>query len=438
MQFPIDILPQMMNGASSGAEIRQRAGPGFRENSQFAKVIEEAIAKKNLLPMNSSKPRETEPVYGRPVVPEKPDSDPDETLAAGAMADQYLIVSILEGDKESAATPETQIHADATAIADNEAAAAYLTDANHNETGVKPGQQTAEQFGIDIENAAVNRTDAQEVINASNNAKSAGAEDAQAHTEANVEAAAKTGEVTARMPVKTTEQQDNKETISKSSENGNLSPLENENDSASIKEQPKSSSSDTEQKQYRDTKDLEQPLSNAAAPLAEGIRPERFKADQQMKQASLDAPVKAENLFEEMISRIDSMKTDTLRSMTIQLKPEFLGKVALEFAVDAAGLHVRIDAANSDVRAMINGQINALIESLQQKGIAVVEVEVTHTGIDNGAFKESGGGQAHSGKSRNKYRDVSPVERAEYYTALPLDAMEYYLDTGVSSVEYRA
>ena len=436
LQLPIEFLSQPMIGASSGAELRQRTNPHFRDNSQFAKIIEEAIARKSLLPIDNSKQNESEPVYVHPVSPVKPDEDPDETLAAGAIADQYLIVSILEGDMESDANPE--LHVDATQSADTshaESATPPVDIATH-ET-----EHIIEQYVLKDSEATAINNEADETQSAPVNAKNDDAMQADAYktgTDGDEQAAHQAGEATARMPAWATKQQEDKEINTKQSDAGNLSPLENENDAAPIKEQSKPQDSNMAQTDRRDTRDFEQVLNNASPPLSEGIKPERFRADQQMKQASFEAPVKAENLFEEMISRIDSMKTDTMKSMTIQLKPEFLGKVALEIAIDAAGLHVRIDAANSDVRAMINGQINALLESLEQKGIAVAEVEVTDTSVNNGLLNQSNGGNAQPGKSKNKYRGVNQAEGMEFYTAMPFDAMEYYLDTGVSSVEYRA
>jgi len=133
------------------------------------------------------------------------------------------------------------------------------------------------------------------------------------------------------------------------------------------------------------------------------------------------------------------MQNDTKSAMTIQLKPEFLGNVALEVAVDAAGLHVRINTEDSGVRSMINGQLAALIESLENKGIAVVEVEVAYTGIHYGAFQDPREGQQQSSgqQQQTKNREANSTDGVAYYAAVT-DLMEYYLDTGVSSVEYRA
>jgi len=157
-----------------------------------------------------------------------------------------------------------------------------------------------------------------------------------------------------------------------------------------------------------------------------------------MKQATQSAPVKAANLFDEMVSRLESTQTESRNTMTIQLKPEFLGEVALEVAMDAAGLHVKISAADSGVKSMINGQITALIESLENKGIEVVEVEVAYTGVDNGAFKEHRDKQSQSDRPRRKHPEIDPVNGASYYTAFSTDLHDYYLEAGVSSVEYSA
>ena len=87
---------------------------------------------------------------------------------------------------------------------------------------------------------------------------------------------------------------------------------------------------------------------------------------------------------------------------------------------------------------MINGQINALIESLTNKGIEVVEVEVAYTGVDNGAFKDSHNDQTQSGRPKRSPRSDGIDDSAAYYAVLPPDILDYYLDEELSSVEYRA
>jgi flagellar hook-length control protein FliK len=173
-------------------------------------------------------------------------------------------------------------------------------------------------------------------------------------------------------------------------------------------------------------------------PLSEGIKPEQFRAAQQMTQATISTPVKPENLFQEMISRVETMQNDTKSTMTIQLNPEFLGKVALEVAVDAAGLHVKINAEDSGVRNMINSQLTALIESLESKGIEVVEVEVAYTGNNFNASQDPReSAEQQSKRQRPTNREISAADGIALYTTLP-DLHDYYQDVGVSSVEYSA
>ena len=216
-------------------------------------------------------------------------------------------------------------------------------------------------------------------------------------------------------------------------------PLENKNDKAQDvgqKEKTYTGAAEAANSAQEKTEIISNEI--IITPLNEGIKPEQFQATQQMTQAALSAPVKPENLFQEMISRVEMMQSDTKSTMTIQLNPEFLGKVELEVAVDTAGLHVRINAEDSGVRSMINGQLAALIESLESKGIEVVEVEVVYTGINYGAFQDPREGEEQQGKQRHATkREVSTADGVTFYTTLP-DLMDYYLDQGVSSVEYSA
>jgi flagellar hook-length control protein FliK len=351
-----------------------------------------------------------------------PEEEPDETLAAGVIDNQNNLVSILEGDKESATTPEAQVKV------------------------AEPTESKPEQLTIDtkIEPAKTETEDeAVSIKKDFNTALQAATDDKQTEvkTKSETTVQAQAGEVTARKPsTGISEQKIDTEKITKTTENGILSPLENENETAPVKEQPKQSYSEMTESKSRSKEDTSEPQPNVTTPLSEGIKPERFQAEQQIKQAVPDTPVKTENLFEEMISRINLMKTDSQNTMTIQLNPEYLGEVALELISDAAGMHVRISAANTDVRAMINAQITTLIESLEHKGIEVVEVEVTHTGIDIGAHNQAPNWErGQSGNSKyNKYGREVRQEKVDFYAGLKIDIAEYYLDMGVSSVEFSA
>jgi len=386
---------------------------------QGSKLIEKDAETKD-------KGKEVEPVSKKNNIEE---DNTDEALAAGVMGNlQNEVVFILEGDITSTTTQK--IHVENTTAPPPEP-----------EQIVIPEKSEAKQEAVTTETREYAQV--AEAVNAEQS-KPANAE---------IKVDNNTGifeDVMARKPdLGIQESRNDTDTSSKSFENGNPGPLENENDKTEIKGQNTKTYADTvnaiNNAQNNETNNEaiasaqeNQPVNDILPPLSEGIRPEQFQATQQMTQAALSAPVKTENLFQEMISRVEMMQNDTKSAMTIQLNPEFLGKVALEVSVDAAGLHVKINAEDSGVRSMINGQLTALIESLENKGIEVVEVEVIHTGINYGAFQDPREGENGQSKQQNaQKREVSSTEGVAFYTTLP-DLMEYYLDTGVSSIEYRA
>jgi len=438
MQIPMEILSQMMTRTDSGTGVRQRAGPSDQGGSKFGKILDKTLAESQSQSLIPDKP-DSAAAYkdAAPVKPQKPDdnSTPIQAYAAGVMGNHKDVVFILEGDMESATGPDMRI----------EAAAGTYRKENPEDlipAGNEEKPETDTRAGTAEVKSRENAEDTGKTHSAASQTDKAGAANAEAIKQAiaNAEAAnGAQGEVTARTPnIRTSDRQGNEESSSGFSGHGDLSPLENENDASQVKGQKGKTFSDTVAAVRNAAEGVQETVNNAPAPLAEGIRPEQFRADQQMKQATLSAPVKTENLFDEMVSRLESMQTESQRVMTIQLKPEFLGKVALEIAMDAAGLHVKISAADSGVRAMINGQLNALIESLENKGLEVVEVEVAYTGVDNGAFKENREGHEQQNKQRRSLREIDQADGVTYYTALPLDTLEYYLEAGVSSVEYRA
>jgi len=429
MHVPMEILSSLTTRTDSGSGVKPRSGSGVEvKSSRFERQLEEELAKyeskiTEKVVNTKEEGKNVKSVLGT----DKEETDnTDEALAAGVMGNlQNAVVFILEGDSKSANTPEIPVE---NTIAPPETDQIVKPEVNEQKPEINT-TNTNESSGYaqvaNAVNAEAAMTKPEAITNELNNANA-------------------NGEVMARMPdIRTQESQDNTDknqgNNTGSSENGNLSPLENENDKTKVSGQKDKTYQDTAEAIKNATEDkTQQTINEIAPPLSEGIKPEQFKAAQQMTQEALNTPVKPENLFQEMVSRVELMQNDTKSAMTIQLNPEFLGKVALEVSVDAAGLHVKINAEDSGVRSMINGQLTALIESLENKGIAVVDVEVVYTGINYGTFQDPReGGQQQNKQQQSTHREVSPKDGVAYYTILP-DLMDYYFDTGVSSVEYRA
>ena len=419
----------------------------------------------------------------------------DMYAAAGMiMGSQSKVATILEGDMKSGTDPESGIieaardaqismyrdeAADmsiADALFDTAGTAGAAADAMQSaaaaqaDSGVEDAMNAADAAAEAAEAAAIAAVEAaaaaSKAAEAAAAARAAGAEDSdekaqsvyaagEAAAEADQqivseasgaagEAAEAQGDVTARMPaIRTSERTEKEEGGNKTAASGDgyLSPLENESDRTRVKGRREKEFTKDEDAGDSAAKAADKPADNIA-PVSADIKPERFRSDMQMAEApgaqAASAPVRTENLFDEMIAKIETDTTETTRTMTIQLKPEFLGKVALEIAMDASGLHLKINAEDQGVRSMVNSQINALIESLQNKGIEVAEVEVTYTGVDNGAFADPKKRDAQPDSPKRAHRMELLPEDITIYSALPLEALEYYIDEGVSSVEYRA
>ena len=454
MQISMELLSQMVSRTDSGAgaktDKKEVALTVSTANPSFKKILEDSRPVKEDPMMTERGNQRIEGGNNRkkPDMPQKPDDEEDmEIAAAGAAVNQAMVVFILEGDMESTTVPEVPIEAkaDIGAVTQNTRLEDTGITLEHEQNpGSKLDEDVAE-FKQVLEDAR--EVSASDVTTAFQQTEKSDTRVTEANTGKPArtdnpepigpnENAGATGEVMARTPTNRTSQQ----TGNDDSEYGDPSLLENENDTAVVKGQKGKTYADAIRDALNEKNGASTGVEHATPPLAEGLKPEQFRADQQMRMAAPEAHVEAEKLFDEMVSRIETMQTDTKSAMTIQLKPEFLGKVALEIAVDATGLHVKINAEDSGVRSMINGQMAALIESLENKGISVVEVEVAYTGIDNGAFKDSQEGRSQPEQSRRPHRDreTDLVYGAAYYAALSFDALGYLLEEDVSSVEYRA
>ena len=218
-----------------------------------------------------------------------------------------------------------------------------------------------------------------------------------------------------------------------SSEDGNLSLLENASDSKEVKSEKFELREDSKQNEQSGAGET----AYGAAHLNTEVKSQSIRGNAQMQQAP-DTPVTKENLFDEMVSRIDTMQQDGKQTMTIQLKPEFLGNLSLQVAIDTAGLHVKIDASDAGVRGLVVSSMAQLIQDLENRGMTVVEVEVAHTGINNGDLnRQSGAFSGRGGKSHKSFDGERAEENASIIkTAIALH--EYYMETGVSSVQYSA
>ncbi|MGN1102751.1 MAG: flagellar hook-length control protein FliK [Huintestinicola sp.] len=169
---------------------------------------------------------------------------------------------------------------------------------------------------------------------------------------------------------------------------------------------------------------------NDAASQLDGMRPELF-ADA--------APVdeNAEDVFGELwryasnqlmprineaLSENDGMAADSVKELTVVLKPESLGEIAVKLATDANGnVTVTLAASNSEIGKAISDNAAALSEGLAKQNVKVNDVNViepsdaaSYMGLDftNQGFnrKEDGGAENGSGSGRQRTTGISAAE----------------------------
>ena len=169
---------------------------------------------------------------------------------------------------------------------------------------------------------------------------------------------------------------------------------------------------------------------NDAASQLEGMRPELF-AD--------TAPVdeNAEDVFGELwryasnqlmpkineaLSEDNGMAADSVKELTVVLKPESLGEIAVKLATDANGnVTVTLAASNSEIGKAISDNAAALGESLAKQNVKVNDVNViepseaaSYMGLDftNQGFnrREDGGAESGSGNGRQRMTGISAAE----------------------------
>jgi len=446
MLMPMETLSLITTRTDSGAGVRQRDGSGSNSGgfSSFGEMFDNHLQSSSQPNRRPGTSAEQTSESTKPVIDNKKDESEEETgaeYAIGVMGNQQLeVVFILEGDSKTV-TDQLRVNDNVeppiTVDTDEINKEVLTTDAEN-----KPFELNLEEETVKA-NATVTGAEAVKAGEHVNEAERATAKPAELYN------TNEAGEAEARMPnMRTQDSQYNLNQEANSSATGNPSPLENENETEMQGQETSYRAEDalrnalnTVKETENQTEPVETPiLGDIAPPLSESLKPEQFIATQQIKSEAMYAPVKVENLFEEMISRVQTMQNDKLTSMTIQLNPEFLGNVQLEVGMDAAGLHVRINAEDSGVRGMINSQLTALIESLEHKGIEVVKVEVAYTGVGYDTHKDPHGSrdnQSQTGKQRRYNREVDSKDGVTIYGAVS-KVQEYYLDTGVSSVEYSA
>nr|WP_279288994.1 flagellar hook-length control protein FliK [Anaerosolibacter carboniphilus] len=86
--------------------------------------------------------------------------------------------------------------------------------------------------------------------------------------------------------------------------------------------------------------------------------------------------VKANNIIEQVANKIQINVGDEGSEMTLQLKPENLGKLDMKISIERGIVVARFVAESQMVKEVIESNFNTLKDALQEKGLAVQELSV--------------------------------------------------------------
>jgi len=327
MQMPMDILPVRNANLETGLNLGQSKRHSNADSISFDRHLENALGGQN-------RPTAYRPLNQTVENPDRPeveeanisDDDHDEKLAIAVITQiKNDVVVIIEGDKESAAPP-TKVDGipdveELLALQDG-AREESFQDAKINTfeaVFTEAMQETAIPKETNITSEITNTSYTQVVAEQTAKMEEPSykmAEDTQVK-----------GDVTARMP-EINAGFDEQEQNSQFTQNDKPSPLDNDNDHVPKRANDLQNSKPTDapfeqsiDRSSDETKQNTEASAQTALPLADGIKPEQFTASQQIRQATFETPVTQDNLFEAMVSHLETMKTETQSKMTISLNP---------------------------------------------------------------------------------------------------------------------
>ena len=240
-------------------------------------------------------------------------------------------------------------------------------------------------------------------------------------------------EQTARMPQtsgQTKLPEEDVKTDSGAADNASvLCPLENENNKAE-KNSDAPAKREGEQEKPRDTRVFGQSQTV-------DISPERFVATEQLSRTVEAAPQTAtvDTLYNTLVESVFTASTSESKFMEIQLKPEFLGKVAVQLTLGDAGLEIKIKAEDAGVKGLIADQITQLTSSLNDKGVKISAVEVVFANVTDHSYDGSSSHHQDTPQPKNVHSRNVNIGFGVGFTE-EADSVSV-VDAGLSSVEYR-
>ena len=146
-------------------------------------------------------------------------------------------------------------------------------------------------------------------------------------------------------------------------------------------------------------------LNFAAQSQTQPIAKTETAAPAQTTEATTGAQV-----YDQLVDRIQTMRTNGQDQMVIQLKPESLGRMTIRLTMSEGGLVAQLAAANPKVQESLAAQAATLANTLAEQGLKDVRVVVTSTAVAEAGIDQQLSGQARNGQGQGSRRGWAGLE----------------------------
>ncbi|NLJ33643.1 MAG: hypothetical protein GX349_03505 [Firmicutes bacterium] len=151
------------------------------------------------------------------------------------------------------------------------------------------------------------------------------------------------------------------------------------------------------------------------------------KADIQVGQETLEAPsidLARDNLLPELVSHVKMMREKGETQLKIQLKPEHLGRLRLEFLYREGKVSTHLVTKNHQVRELILSHLTELRETLNQQNILPENMDID-VFVDGQGLENETTAQGEGGTRQQAFRSFPPKVKGNHgqtYSDIELEA----------------
>lgn len=153
-----------------------------------------------------------------------------------------------------------------------------------------------------------------------------------------------------------------------------------------------------------------------------------IKTDMQVPQSyPANSEMDSQDIMEQIVKKVELLNKANNSEMTIQLKPEFLGKMMIKLIMDDGVLTARFTTESQQVKNLLEANLNSLKQNLEANGIKVERTEV-NVQLDNGGNPGNWGGN-----TQDKWQEYASRQQNQYNNNQAQDSYAGYSEEGFST-----